>query len=102
MKAPGGAAAPSAPAPSILTQEFRDGLLPEGGGLSEPAGWGAPGAALQGEGGPQEGACVPGEEGDGRLRCAVEELLGQPERVPGQSEDTEQQFTSILIRVNLK
>lgn len=42
----------------------------------------------------KEGACVPGEEGEGCLRCVVEEVLRQPERVPGQ------QFTSILVRVN--
>ena len=53
--------------PSLLHSDpgVREGPLPEGGGLSQPAGWGSPGASLPGQGGPLEGACIPGRGGQG-------------------------------------
>lgn len=77
------AAAP--PTPGLLHPDpgVREGPLPDGGGLSEPARWGAPGAALPGKGGPLEGAQVPGRGGRGTLEVWGGELPVAARMGPG-------------------
>lgn len=59
VKTPTEGAALCCPATSILTQVLGRGCFQKAG-LTEPAGWGCPGAALLGEGSSLEGTCVPG------------------------------------------
>lgn len=83
-------------APGLLHPDpgAREGPLPESGGLSEPAGWGPPGAALPGEGGPLEGTCVPGRGGRGTPEVRRGALPARPAWGGGGSEDAGQQSPS--------
>lgn len=75
-----GALSPRAPGLLHPDPGVREGPLLEGGRLSEPAGWGVPGAALPL---PGKGARVPGRGGRGTPEVWGGELPWQPEWVQG-------------------